>query len=184
MMSKLYLITLWGLMLCTTPLLSQDKIQWISFQEAIQRAPVERKKIMVDVYTKWCGWCKVMDQKTFSDPEVARYVNAHYLAVKFDAEEEGTITFKGKQYNLVKQGKRSYHELAAEIMRGRLSYPTIVFLDAAMNVIQPIPGYQDSDQYLMVLRYFGENHYQRTPWDRYTQQYQENLAKPARQDGK
>jgi thioredoxin-related protein len=184
MMKKLYLYTLLGAVIFSGPVMAQDKVQWITFQEAIQRAPLEKKKIMVDVHTKWCGWCKVMDQKTFSNPEVARYINSNYLAVKFDAEEEGAITFKGKQYNLVKQGKRSYHELAAEIMRGRLSYPTIVFLDAGMNVIQPIPGYQDAEQYLMVLRYFGENHYQRTPWDRYSQQYKENLAQPARQEGK
>lgn len=183
-MRKLYLTALFNMLLASMTVWAQDKVQWITFQEAMQRAPVERKKVMVDVYTKWCGWCKVMDQKTFSHPEVVRYINANYLAVKFDAEEEGLITFKGKQYNLIRQGKKNYHELASEMMRGRLSYPTIVFLDAQMNIIQPIPGYQDAEQYLMVLRYFGENHHQRTPWERYRQQYEENLAQPARQDGR
>lgn len=169
----------------STTMYGQEKVHWLTFQEAVQKAPSARKKIMVDVYTSWCGWCKVMDQRTFSDPEVAQYINTHYLPVKFNAETDMDILFRGKTYTLVRQGKRSYHELASELMRGRLSFPTIVFMDEQMNLIQPIPGFQDAEQYMMVLRYFGENYHQRMPWDRYVQHYQgDGLQVPTSQQGR
>lgn len=57
--------------------------------------------------------------------------------------------------------KGSHHELAAELMRGRLSYPTIVFLDEELNVIQPIPGYQNPVDFQMILMYFADNYFRR-----------------------
>lgn len=185
MMKTMRSITILVFLLTTGYIYGQEQIEWFTFQEAMQRSQIEKKKVMVDVYTKWCTWCKVMDQKTFRNPEVIRYVNDHYIAVKFNAEEDITIPFKGKNYSLVKEGGKSYHELAAEIMRGRLSFPTIVFLDEQMNVIQPIPGFQDHEQYLMVLRFFGENYHQRIPWDKYTQQYKQNngIGQPVHSKG-
>ena len=53
----------------------------------------EPKKIFMDVYTKWCGPCKLLDRKTFANPYVAAYVSEHYYAVKFDAEGQETINF-------------------------------------------------------------------------------------------
>jgi thioredoxin-related protein len=185
MMNTMRLIPLFLLLLLSSLAYGQERIEWYTFQEAIQRSQIEKKKIMVDVYTKWCGWCKVMDQKTFRDPEVIKYINNNYIAVRLDAEEDITIPFKGKNYSLVKEGGKSYHELASEIMRGRLSFPTIVFMDEQINVIQPIPGFQDHEQFLMVLRYFGENNHQRIPWDKYTQQYKANnsISQPVNSRG-
>lgn len=159
-----------------------QNVAWVSLQEAQQRAGAEQKKVMIDIYTNYCAWCKVMDQRTFSDPEVVQYLNDYFLAVRFNAEEEQALVFKGKSYNRVRNGRKIYHELALEFMRGRLSYPTIVFLDEQLNLIQPIPGYQDASQYIKVLRYFGENYHLRMPWDKYEQQLNQNKAVPVHQN--
>ena len=63
------------------------EIQWLTMEEAYEKTQKEPKKILVDVYTDWCGWCKVMDRGTFRDEKVVAYVNEHYYAVKFDAEQ-------------------------------------------------------------------------------------------------
>ena len=49
------------------------EIEWLTWDEAITRMATEPKKIFVDVYTDWCGWCKRMDATTFSDKEIATY---------------------------------------------------------------------------------------------------------------
>lgn len=87
----------------------------------------DKKKIVVDIYTDWCGWCKRMDASTFQDPKVIKAINKNFYAVKFNAEQKEDINFKSKVYQFVPQGNRGYHSLAAEITQGRLSYPTFVF---------------------------------------------------------
>ena len=126
---------------------------------------------MVDIYTEWCGWCKKMEKATFQKDYIADYLNTNYYTVKFDAEQKDEIEYKGEIYKYIKTAKRGYHELAAVITGGRLSYPTVVFLDEELNVIQPIPGFQDVKTFEMIMSYFADNHYQDTPWKKYTSNY-------------
>ncbi|MCA1751869.1 MAG: thioredoxin domain-containing protein, partial [Flavobacteriales bacterium] len=52
----------------------------------IERAQEEDKLVMVDAYTEWCGWCKVMDRETFADSETGAYINERFLGKKMDME--------------------------------------------------------------------------------------------------
>jgi thioredoxin-related protein len=166
---SIYIILL--LIISGNALQAQNKIKWISFEEAIEKQKEVNKKLFIDVYTDWCGWCKKMDKTTFLNPVIVEYINKNYLPVKFDAEQKTLINFQGKDYNFVKNGRRGYHELAATITRGQLSYPTYVFLDEQMNVIQPVPGYQDEVTLEYILNYFGEDIYKKVPWKKFTEEY-------------
>lgn len=148
-----------------------EKIKWLSWEEVVEKSKYKKKKIVVDVYTQWCGWCKRMDQTTFTNPFIISYVNQHYYPVKFDAETKADILFNGKTYRFVKNGMRGYHELAAQITRGRLSYPTFVFLDETFEVIQSIPGYRSVGEFETILTYFGTNSHKTTPWESYHRNY-------------
>ncbi len=148
-----------------TPAIGQ--IQWLSWEEAQSRHQKEPRKILVDVYTQWCGWCKKMDKGTFEQVDITNYINTHYYAVKFDAETKSDIQFNNRVYKYIRAGHSGYHELAAEITFGKLSYPTIVFLDEELNVIQPIPGYKDAPALDKIMKYFAEDYYKTTPWKKY-----------------
>jgi uncharacterized protein YyaL (SSP411 family) len=148
-----------------------DKIAWLTWEEAIVMNGKAPRKIVVDIYTEWCGWCKRMDASTFSQPEIADYINANYYAVKFDAEQKEDIIFKGKTYSYIANGRRGYHALAAEITGGMLSYPTTVFLDEEMNVIQAIKGYKDANSFEQIATYFGGNNHKKLPWESYQKSY-------------
>ena len=63
-----------------------QQINWVTLEEAVALQKKEPKKIMMDVYTNWCGPCKMFDKNTFQNKDVADYVNEHYYAVKFNAE--------------------------------------------------------------------------------------------------
>lgn len=155
----------------TTKPFASDKIAWLTWEEAIEMNEKAPRKIVVDIYTEWCGWCKRMDASTFANPDIADYVNANYYAVKFDAEQKEDIIFKGKAYSFVANGKRGYHELAAEITGGMLSYPTTVFLDEELNVIQAIKGYKDASSFEQIATYFGGNNHKKQPWESYQKNY-------------
>jgi len=120
-----------------------ETIEWLTWEEALERNKTEKRKIIVDVYTQWCTWCKKMDERTYKRENITKQINEDFYAVKFDAEQKEDIIFNNKIYSYVKGfGKKGYHELAQEIMNGRMSYPTTVFIDEDLNVIQPIPGFQ------------------------------------------
>lgn len=148
-----------------------DKIAWLTWEEAIEKNKKSPRKIVVDIYTEWCGWCKRMDASTFAQAEIADYINANYYAVKFDAEQKEDIIFKGETYSFVANGRRGYHALAAEITGGMLSYPTTVFLDEEMNVIQAIKGYKDPKSFEQIATYFGGNNHKKQPWESYQRGY-------------
>jgi thioredoxin-related protein len=153
-----------------------ESIEWLSIEEAAEKNKTEPRKILIDVYTDWCGWCKRMDQTTFKDPTIVKYVNETYYAVKFDAEQQKDIDFKGKKYEFVRAGGRGYHELAAEWLNNRMGYPTMVFLDEEMNVIQPIPGFLQADKFDVILHYFGTDSHKTTPWETYERKYLEQRS--------
>ena len=166
------LICLFGILLfVANEVDAQRKIQWRTWKEVSELQKTNPKKIFVDIYTDWCGWCKKMDEATFQLDHIAKYVNENFYAIKFDAEHKSDIKFNGKSYKYVRNGKRGYNELAVELTKGRLSFPTVVFLDEANQVIQPIPGFLNSETFEMISTFFADNHYKDTPWKRYTQTF-------------
>ncbi len=148
-------------------------INWITWEEAVKLTANEKnpKKVFVDVYTDWCGWCKVMDKKTFSHPEVAKYMTDKYYMVKFNAEQKEEVEYKGVKFNFVASGKRGYHELAAALLQGKLSYPTVVFLDEEMNMLSPVPGFQKADTFYTIAKYFGDNEHKEIEWAEFQKSY-------------
>jgi len=158
---------------------AQNRIKWMTWEEALAANELEPRKMVVDIYTEWCGWCKKMDKATFQKDHIAKYVNNNYYPIKFDAETREDITYNGKVYKFVSNGKRGYHELALAITQGKLSYPTVTFIDENLNVIQPIGGFQDPQSFEMIMTYFAENHHKNTPWRAYTRNYSRKQQRAA-----
>ena len=148
---------------------AQGRIEWMSIEEAEALVKTENnpKKIFIDVYTDWCGWCKKMDQVTFNNPEVSDYMNANFYMVKFNAESKDDVFVKGTTFSFVPSGRRGYHELAVALTQGKLSYPTVVFLDPELNMITPLPGFRTAQPFLQVAKFIGDNVYQHTSWEDY-----------------
>lgn len=155
---------------------SDTAIQWMTFEEAVAKAQSDPnpKNIFIDFYTHWCGWCKVMDKQTFTDPNVIKYMNKYFYPVKFNAEQKEPITFMGKEYNFVAEGRNGYHQLAAEIMQGKLSYPTFVFLTPDFKIITPISGFVKPEDFEPIVNFLGQNLYQGPnggDWEKYRANY-------------
>jgi thioredoxin-related protein len=149
-----------------------ETIKWLTVEEVLEKAKTEKKKIFIDVYTDWCGWCKEMDKNTFTDETIVSYLNQNFLCVKFNAEQKTDITYKGKTYKFIGQNeKRGYHELAAFWLNNRLSYPTVVILDEEQTLLQPIPGYQEAAKMEVILHYFGTDSHKKVPWEKYEKTY-------------
>lgn len=147
----------------------QGGINWLTWDDVQVEMKKKPKKVWVDVYTDWCGWCKVMDRKTFAHPEVIKYMNEHFYAVKFNAESTEDIMFLGKKYSFAPE--HNANALAAQLMGGQMSYPTFVFMEENFTGPSPIPGYQPVPQIEMILKYLAENKYKTVKFDEYSKTF-------------
>lgn len=155
-------------LLFTISMQAQD-IEWLTWSEAIEKVNTDKnpKKLFVDVYTDWCGWCKKMDKDTFNNPKVAKYMQENFYMIKMDAEGKEDIVYKNKTFKYIPQGNRGYHELAAALLQGKLSFPTVIFLNENEEILSPVPGYQKPDEFLMIAKYFGDDIYKDKSWKEY-----------------
>ncbi|MCB0628568.1 MAG: DUF255 domain-containing protein [Lewinella sp.] len=129
-----------------------DAIQWISWNEAVAAQETDPKLLLVDVYTDWCKWCKVMDEQTFSDPQVADYINEHFYAVKLNAENEEPIMFRGQEFKVVAGGRRGIHTLAYALLDGQLSYPSYVYLNENYERMHISKGFKPVDPFMTEIK--------------------------------
>jgi len=122
---------------------NDDKaIHWLSIEEAYALNKEAPRKIFIDVYTDWCGWCKKMDKDTFSDPKVAKFVNENFYAVKLNAENRDKI--------IMAQDTTTQQMIARSM--GVSGYPTIVYMKEDFKTIHVVPGYQKADAFLTNLK--------------------------------
>lgn len=156
-----------------------EKIKWYTFQQAVEMSKKEKKKIFIDVYTDWCGWCKVMDKNTFTHPVIVKYMNQKYYAIKLDAEMKDTIIFNNTTFvNPNPKMPRSTHQLAASLLNNRMSYPTTVYLDENFNMLTQVPGYLQPVQIEPILKYFGDNAYPKIKWEDYQKTFRGDVVVP------
>ena len=142
---------------------SEKEINWVTLEEAIELQEKAPKKIIMDVYTNWCGPCKMLDKYTFHNEDVVDYINEHFYAVKFNAEGNDDITYKDKtfsnpNYDPAKSNRRNSAHQFARFLKVR-AYPTMVFFDEEANYITPISGYLKPQQIELYLKLFKTDKY-------------------------
>jgi thioredoxin-related protein len=137
-------------------------VKWITFEELNKLQKKNPRKVVFDVYTDWCGWCKKMDKSTFADPTVGKFANEKFYAVKLNAESKKVIKYQGREM--------TEQELAAS---WRVTgYPTTVYLDEKMNLIEPRSGYLDVNQFMLVLKFYGGDHHKSQTIEQFAQTQQ------------
>ncbi|MBP7184277.1 MAG: DUF255 domain-containing protein [Saprospiraceae bacterium] len=152
----------------------EPTVNWITWDEAVALQKVKPKKVMVDIYTKWCGWCKKMDSSTFLQPNVVNYINTNFYAVKFDAESDKQIIFDNHLFQIMTEGNSKVHELAYSLLDGKMTYPSIVYLNENWNRILISPGFKDEGMILKELKYLGDDIYLKQTWPNYDASYMKN----------
>lgn len=167
--AALFVIAATGLVAFTTPKTADaPALKWYTWEEAVELNKTNPKKIFVDVYTDWCGWCKRMDKSTFSDSTVAAYMAANFYPVKLNAEQKADIQFNGQTFKYMDGGNgRGVHTLAYSLLEGQMGYPSFVYLNEKYERIMISPGYKEPADIIKELKFASEEHYTRTTWEKY-----------------
>lgn len=136
-----------------------QEVQWLSFEQLADSMEVSPKKIIVDVYTNWCTYCKMMDKQVYAKEEVYEIMNQDFYAVRLNAESTGDITFAGRKFTYQSEGDETgIHELAlvlAYTPEG-MSFPTTTFVDENYQMLFPAVGFMKKKKFLEVLNYLRE----------------------------
>ncbi|MEO6931358.1 MAG: DUF255 domain-containing protein [Chitinophagaceae bacterium] len=143
------------------------KITWLSLSEAETAAAISNKPILIDLYTDWCVWCKVMDKRTYTNNSLAAYVQGKFYAVKINAETKTAIKWSGRSFNFSSDYK--VNEFAIYVTGGRLVFPTTVIIPSNGSAPQAIPGYLKPKELELFLKYFGEGFYKHLSVEEYMQ---------------
>lgn len=102
------------------------------WKEVLAKAKLENKYIVVDCYTDWCGWCKVMDKETMTNDEVIATIHQNYIAVKVDMEHGEGVKMAMK-----------YH------ISG---FPSFLYFNPDGRYVYQSAGYQKKDAFLAELK--------------------------------
>lgn len=127
----------------------KEEVTWFAFEQGLATAKKEKKMVVVDFYTTWCGWCKVMDKDTYGHASIVKYAKEKLVLVKVNAESNEKTRFREQDY--------TYRELAAAF--GVNSYPATAFIDASGEVLTLVPGYIPADKFLPVLEFLNDGHH-------------------------
>jgi thioredoxin-related protein len=145
------------------PQKTSESLKWYTWTEAAELNKTQPKKLLVDIYTDWCGWCKVMDKQTFTNDTIINYLNQHFYCVKLDAEMRDSILFNNQKFvylNREQSGSRNgIHTLAYALLDGQMSFPSIVYLTENFERVVISPGYKTPEKLLPELKYTAEEAY-------------------------
>ncbi len=146
----------------------ETSIHWMSWEQAMELNKKNPKKIFVDVYTEWCGWCKKMDATTFSNKEVVAVMNTNFYCVKFDAEQKADVIIQKDTLRFnPNNGRRGAHDLAVALLDGNMGYPSYVYFDQNMKRITISPGFKEVKPFLNELDFIVNDFYKKMSYQEY-----------------
>jgi len=167
MKKKIFAATIIAMVFCLTLTAQPVRVKWHTIQEAEQLMKTTPRPLFIDAYTDWCGWCKRMDQVTFTHAVIADILNTKFYPVKFNAEGKESINFLGQTF--INDGKvGNTHQLAVALLQGQLAYPTVVFLyqqPTGQYAVAPIPGYKEPKDMEALLNFFVDRNFETQKWD-------------------
>jgi len=168
---KLLFLSAWVIIFscAQTPAPSGDHLKWMNLIDATENLQKEKRPVLIDLYTDWCGWCKIMEKKTYSNKQVMQYVEGKFYPVRINAESRETITWNGKAYAFNPNYRAN--DFALYVTQGRLEFPTTVIIPPDGSGPQAIPGYLDPKDFELIVKYFGEGSYGKISFEEFRKNF-------------
>lgn len=154
----------------TCSLFSQiSSVKWCNLEQLPALQAKEPRKIIIEIYSKDCEWCKKFESEVLSNPDINSYLNQYYYMVKVDVFDKSPLIFKNKQL----LSTNGFNPLTAEYLKGQtpLSFPTQLFFDEKFDFLNFLKGYNSVPNFEMAITYFGGNHYKSVTWSDFIRKF-------------
>ncbi len=148
------------------PAPGEKKLDWLAFDAAAERAVKENKHVIVDIYTTWCGWCRVMDRETYGNAEVADYLEKNFVLAKINGESSSKIHWKGREL--------TERDFARGV--GVTGFPSTYFLKPDLEVLGGVPGFIRPTDFMLYAKYVSTRWYEKGKIQDYVDQQKKGVA--------
>lgn len=175
-MKKLLLLTL-----CLIQVSALAQVRWMTMAQALAAQKKEPRKILIDFYGDGYASCKEMDKATFNHPEIAKIINEHFYAVKFESDGNETVNFAGHTFTNPdykgKKGKSGLHQFSKYMNINII--PTMVFLDEKDEPITSLSGALKAKEVEPYFTMIANNEYKtiktRKSWESYQKKFKSKI---------
>ena len=142
-------------------------VKWLSFDELEEAMKKNPKKILVDIYTDWCVYCRMLDDKTLQNKEIADFLNTYFYCVKLNAEKSGKVNFNDETYQLLSHDGAAMHELSIALYgkSDEVAYPALILLNENYEILFRHVGYIKSKELSPLLEFLGKDIYKDQSWE-------------------
>ena len=124
------------------------ELTWQYYTNGMKLAKEQNKPLMINFYADWCGYCRKMDNETFTDATVSRYLFEKFVLVKVNADVSKELS-------------------AAYFVRG---LPNLWFVDSEGEKIAPLPGFAPPDNLMPILKFIGTKAYKNMTFKDFVEQ--------------
>lgn len=141
----------------------KQSVEWLKFEQAVAKSKAEEQLLVIDFYTDWCHWCKVMDKETYSNADVVEFSKGKIVFAKINAESSDKLKYQNATYD----GR----EMA--MMFGVKGYPSTSFMTEKGELITTISGYIQPEQFINILKFISGKYYETLSFEDFLKQQEE-----------
>lgn len=152
-------------LICFSVKIKAQNITYYTIDQIDTLQKQKPKKVMIELYSKDCEWCKKFETEVLKNPIIIDYLNQHYYTVKIEAFDKRTIRFKNREL----LSTNGFHPITAEYLKGQvpLSFPTLLFFDENLTLLNFLKGYNIPKNIEIALAYFGDDAYKTKQWSEF-----------------
>lgn len=159
---------------------AQQKTQtvaWTPIEQAAAANPAQEKFYLIDFSTSWCGWCKKMDNTTFTDPVVIAILNKYFIPIKFNAEGSDSVVWGGSEYAAkpAANGRPVTHPFTRAMLGKQIGYPSFAIFYGDQRLLTILQGYESAYDFSMVLWYIVSGDNMRYAFEKYQQIFDQQI---------
>ena len=126
----------------------------ISFSQLDSLQKKDPRKVVVFIHTDWCRYCRAMEETTFKNAAVKKFLNNEFYFVFLNAEEKQDILFNRHVFKFKPTGSGTgIHELAEQLgtIKGSGTYPAFCFLNEKNEIIYQVADYISARDFKNIL---------------------------------
>jgi len=131
------------------------QLKTYTFEEAEKLSKENPKPVVVFIHTSWCNYCKMMQNSSFTNPEIISLLNTDFYFIPLDAESKEPILFNNHTFQYIPNGQNTgIHELATALatINSQVIYPTLTILQSDFSIVFQKHSYLNDKELLAILK--------------------------------